>query len=267
MIKIRIGKKSLTEEKIGDKFYLYHSTNTKGDMSNLHSFRNGIRTDRNLTDMAKNQGGGFYLWQNKQTALKRLKSSMIGPDSNEYRAFDKSKDGYPLLVTIEALELNPINFVADSEVSVAGISNILIRNISNINKILIDNAEKLPPRVGSNQVRYDGKFIFNDIGTYSISIPKKYIIKSGNGQESFRPESIRGADSGEWGQRLAVLYYDLFNLLQQKDEQLYLNMMKEILSDKETDAVKYVGKEIIKPYKLEILDEKGNLIDVTNKDP
>lgn len=267
MIKIRIGKKSLTEEKIGDKFYLYHSTNTKSDLSNLHSLRSGIRTDKNLTNMATEQGAGFYLWQNRQSALKRLKSSMVIPDQGAYRQFIKEKDGYPLLVTIEALELNPINFVADSEVSVAGISNVLIRNISNINKILIDNAEKLPPRIGSSQIRYDGKFIFNDIGTYSINIPKKHIIKSGNGRESFRPESIRGPDSGEWGQRLAVLYYDLFNLLQQKDGQLYSNMMKEILSDKEIDAIKYVGKEIIKPYRLEILDEKGNLIDVTNKDP
>jgi len=265
MIKIRIGKKNLTEEKIGDKFYLYHATNTNADMSILHSFRSGIRTDRNLTDMAKNQGGGFYLWQSKKSALNRLKSSMVVPDQGKYRTLSKEKDGYPLLVTVEAVDLNPMNFVADSEVSAISIVNCLGNHIEEINKILSSAGGKLVYNKDA-----PGKFGFPKgfvpSGTYSLVIPKDYIINS-NGRRNFRLESLKDIEDDGYGQELATIFYDLFSFLQKKQENLYISIMKEILEDKTTDAVKYIGKEIIKPYKLEILDDNGNLIDVTNKDP
>lgn len=243
MIKIRVGKKNLTEEKIGDKFYLYHASITMPDLSYLKSFRNGIKV--NSKSYAATQGAGFYLFQNKRTALNRLNSDTLNArDGENYQPFEKEKDGYKLLVTLEASDLDPTKFVIDNEISIEPLMYIILSHFEELSKLKFKN-----PKIGLRFNKFD---TFSTITFKTEAGMGSFSVSSKMGEGSIRSGEIMGS----YLRSLSEEYPEIFSKIQ-----------REMLSDARADAIKYVGKETIMPYKLEILDHNGNLIDVTNKDP
>jgi hypothetical protein len=234
MYKLVLKERRLKEEKIGDKYYLYHATVTKPDLSNLHSFRQGIRA--NLSKgMAATQGAGFYLFQNKQSAIQRLYSGSLVNINGAYNPFNDYDDGHRLLVTIELDDLNPAKFNLDNELSYNIINKYIVENSKEIN-------EKLPKEKQLELYKYRPGLVIRDGRSMRVL-----------GQTS-DPSQLE-ADY------IAPICDDIEQYAPEMWHQLERKMFME------ADAIKYVGQEIIKPIKLEVYDDNKKIIDVTSKDP
>jgi hypothetical protein len=238
MYKLVLKERRLKEEKIGDKYYLYHATVTKADLSNLYSFRQGIRANASK-DMAASQGAGFYLFQNKETAIKRLYSFSLVNIKGAYNPFNDYDDGHRLLVTIELDDLNPAKFSLDNELSYNIIINYLVKHAEELNT-------KLPPE-------------------HAIRLHKTranaIVGKSTTG--AFKVLPVMDAADVERGEADALAA--ICDTVEQYAPEMWHQLERKMFM--EADAIKYVGQEIIKPIKLEIYDDNKKVIDVTTKDP
>lgn len=249
-----------TEEKVGDRFHLYHASITKPDMSILKSFRAGI-TAKKSVGMAASQGSGFYVFTKKDDALSRTKDSKfvsaqgsgVENADAEYVSFNKDRDGYPLIVTLEVDSMDPSKFDVDSEISGKIIAELIIKNIEVIkNKEF--NCGNVTYKLGTSRFRND-KLLVWDIKQLSEEGKQPH---PGNALFNFSPtQQFTGADADNIG--------SLLRCMQDSDQEFFHNMEKEMFEGAE--AIKYIGNEILKPFKLEIIDQNGNLIDVTTNDP
>lgn len=260
-MRLIVKERTIREEKIGDKFYLYHATITKSDFSFLHSFRNGISA-RKSAGMAASQGQGFYLFTDKAAVIKRTKSSMfvsrpgagieMNPGDDQYIPFDSKRDGYPLIVTLEADDMDPIKFDLDSEVSARSIIEIMLQNINLFkDKEFISGGRKI--KVGPSPYDPARQFFFWDITNGPPT-----------GRNAIGKFMLRSEDD-PYTQADADILGPLLSAIQEADPTLFHELERKMFD--KAQAIKYVGPELIKPFKLEIIDENGKLIDVTSKDP
>ena len=233
-MKFVLKEKRINEEKEGDKYYLYHATVTKPDLSFLHSFRQGIRTNASV-GIAASQGAGFYLFSSYEDAYNRLKSEMLVNVTEVYTPFNPERDGYPMLVTIEVSDLDPTKFDIDSEVSSKLIVDAFIKNLKELNEKLPINFKIL--RIPSRQDAVMLK-IGNDRKTVSLGMEP----------DGYTAEII--------GKFCAAL--------EEHASELWHKIEKSLFDSAE--AIKYVGKDLILPYKIEVMDENGRLHDCTTKD-
>lgn len=236
MYKLVLKERSLREEKIGDKFYLYHATVTGPDLSILRSFRQGVRANASK-GMAATQGAGFYLFQDKKSAVDRLYSSMLVNVNGAYNPFNEPSDGYRLLVTIELDDLNPAKFNLDNEASYKVIIKYLLQNAEELNK-------KLPPEkaIRLSQNRKDA------IVATSPSGGRK-ILSVGMEATQYEADTLA----------------PICDALEEHAPEMWHELERKMFG--EADAIKYIGSEIINPAKLEVYDEDRKVIDVTTKDP
>jgi len=234
-MKLVLKEKRINEEKEGDKYYLYHATVTKPDLSFLHSFRRGIRTNASV-GIAASQGAGFYLFSSYEDAYNRLKSEMLVNVTEEYTPFNAERDGYPMLVTIEVSDLDPTKFDIDSEVSSKLIVDAFIKNLKELN-------EKLP---------MDFKIL------RSANRQDAVTLKTGNSRKNvslnMEPDGYTAEVIGKYCAALETHAPELWHKIE-----------KSMFDSAE--AIKYVGKDLIIPYKIEVMDKKGKMHDCTTKDP
>lgn len=239
-MRLVLKEKNLQEEKIGDKFFLYHATVTKPDLSNLHSFRKGVSSGKSI-GMAATQGKGFYLFQDKKTTIDRLNSEALVNTGGGYLPFDNARDGYKLLVTISTDDLDPTKFNIDSEISIVILLQKVLENIDEISKI------KLPFKMEKSSLRQGALKIGNKRND------------TGRGGMTITP------DNAEGNQYIADILGENCTEIEKQNPALWNKIEREMFQNAE--AIKYVGAELIKPEKLEILNDSGKLIDVTSKDP
>lgn len=238
-MRLVLREKKLREEKIGDKFYLYHATVTKPDLSNLHSFRKGISSGKSV-GMAASQGKGFYLFQKRSSAVTRLTSdtlAYVGGIIDPYAPFEKERDGYRLLVTISTDDLNPALYDIDNEVSFGILIGKIIENFDKIEKMTLP-APMIRSPVKQGALRFQH-------GTSRATVDA----------------------NTEGNKPLADALGANCKAIESQDPQLWLKIEREMFASADTDAIKYVGPELIMPEKLEILTDDGKLIDVTTRDP
>lgn len=241
-----------TEEKIKDKFYLYHATITKSDLSNLHSFRGGINSKKSI-GMAASQGQGFYVFTSKKDALDRLRSESAVSSVGGYSSFSKERDGYPLVVTLEVDEIDPLKFDIDSEISGNVFVALLHKNIELFKNLNIE-CDNIKYALDKNPSR-DAQILFWDLNTATAPLKLKNAIYKVSIQMDSTDFSKGDADF--LGKYIKCIGYNNPELLSKLEKEMF----------ETAEAIKYVGEEIIKPYKLEIIDDSGNLIDVTTNDP
>jgi hypothetical protein len=227
---------------VGGKLHLYHATTSKSDLSNIDSFRKGISSKKSHGMSAK-QGNGFYLFHSRQEAIKRLHSDSAvntGTIYPPYREHDKATDGYKLLITLEVDKLDPLKFSLDNEVSGEIIIEKLTKNLNKIQEMGKKQGFTFRPVNAPPGVQLSGHKMRVDIPSKGVS----GIIHS---------IDMNASTSG--------YLHELVKIIEEGDPAFWYKLEEEMF--KEATAIKYTGEELIKPFKIEVVNDDNSTIDVT----
>ena len=230
-----------------NKIIGYHATNTGVNLSNVLGWKE-IATNRSV-DMASAQGGGFYLYSDKNRALWRLKSTMAVPDwpYSGYRKMESDLDGLGMIITLEI----PYSFKhleIDYEISYDVWHDFVITYMDRFLALTLTNGQKIFDYYDSDNNRIVIKAPYNaksQLGPYikldkTFSKGKKRLI--GNTMSRI----LRFMEQGLFGSAAKGIH-------QEFEEQLI----------EKAPSFKYTG-DSIEPTKLEIVKD-GELIDITQE--
>jgi len=241
----------LDEDRRGNKIIGYHATNTGVNLSNVLGWKE-ITTNRSV-DMASAQGGGFYLFSDKNRALRRLKSTAAVSDWDEetgihsYRKMDPDLDGLGMIITLEV----PYSFrhlEIDYEVSYDIWIDFVITYMDRFLSLTLPNGQKI--------------FDYYDKENNRIVVKPPYNVKRQLGPYITLDKKISGGTKRLVGNVMSRVFKFMEQGLFGSAAKGIHQEFEEQLIEK-APAFKYNGKNI-SPTKIEIV-VNDRLYDVTKE--
>jgi len=236
----------LGEDRKGNKIIGYHATITGGDFSNVLGWKQV--SGGKSAEMATDQGGGFYMFANKNRALRRLKSSHAVPDDwgggMSYRKMEP-EDGYGMIVTLEvpySFKHLEIDYEISYDVWVDFVTTYMDRFLS----LTLSNGQQIFDSYDESKKEIIVKAPYNTKSQLGRSI----VLDKTTGNKlmygNVMSRILRFMEKGLFGAAARGVH-------QEFEEQLI----------EKAPAFKYNGDDVT-PIKLEVVKD-GQLIDVTQE--
>jgi len=241
----------LNEERKGNKIIGYHGTSSGADLAQLISL-NKIKATLSRGIEAKAQGAGFYLFNDKEKAIQHA-ASHGGYDNVLGGAvpFEKEEHGYKVVITLE-IPYNTKVLDIDYEVGMPSLYGWVSKYYEYLKK-LIYKGKPVIADIAFDQGRAGDEIHIK----WGETTPRSWqemglsrltpTLRQNTGQPARTAMFFNSMEKGEFGK---------------SGQGLAADFKGEMISN--ASAFKYKGPDI-SPTKVEIIDNKGNLHDVTSE--